>query len=726
VPISDEAFSVSSRLRKRLGSRYAIERLIGEGGMATVFLARDRKHADRPVALKVLREEVSDRLGSEQFLSEIRIAALLNHPHIVPMFDSGEQDGLLYYVMPYVEGQTLRVRLRRGPQPDVAEILRIAKDVLSALGYAHGRGVVHRDIKPENIMLAGNEAMLMDFGIAVALRATGKSASEAGPVLGTPGYMSPEQALGLPDVDARSDLYSTGCVLYEMVAGEPISSWLEPGAGRLGARVDATASAVSRLDALPRDVECAIARSLAVSPADRFNSAAEFSAALQGAWVPGTTDVPSIAVLPLVGLSLHPEDAFLGEGLAEEITNALTRIGSLRVAARTSAFAYKDTRLDVRQIGRELGVSAVLEGSVRHSGDLLRIAVQLIDVADGYHLWSAMYERPMRHVFAVQDEITRHVVQALQVILTESERHALARVPTTDPTAYEYYLRGRQLFHEVRKKSLEYAQELFGHAIEADPGFALAHAGIADCISLLHMYYPSATPELARADAASRRALELDPDLPEAHAARGFALFQMKQHEEAAAEFQTAIRLDPNQFEARYFHARQCFQLGQLTEAARWFEEAARVQENHEARFFAAQALEAEGHHEEALASYRKALEVVVRHQRLHPDDPRAATIRAVSHCRLGEPEAGLEWARRALAIDPGDAGVRYNVACLYALEGLHAEAVKCLAECVRLGFGNVEWIRRDPDLASLHGHPLFEALVGSDAGDAPRAAATG
>jgi len=317
-------------------------------------------------------------------------------------------------------------------------------------------------------------------------------------------------------------------------------------------------------------------------------------------------------------------------------------------------------------------------------------------------------------------------VQALQVILTESERHALARVPTTDPTAYEYYLRGRQLFHEGRKKSLEYALELFEHAIEADPGFALAHAGIADCISLLHMYYPSATPELARADASSRRALELDPDLPEAHAARGFALFQMQQHEEAAAEFQTAIRLDPNQFEARYFHARQCFQLGQLTEAARWFEEAARVQENHEARFFAAQAHEAEGRHAEALESYRKALEVVVRHQRLHPDDPRAATIRAVSHCRLGEPEAGRDWARRALAIDPGDAGVRYNVACLYALEGLHAEAVECLKECMRLGFGNVEWISRDPDLASLHGHPAFEALVGSNAAAAPRAAATG
>jgi tetratricopeptide (TPR) repeat protein len=338
--------------------------------------------------------------------------------------------------------------------------------------------------------------------------------------------------------------------------------------------------------------------------------------------------------------------------------------------------------------------------------------VQLIDARSGYHLWSSMYERPMRDVFSIQDEIAQSVVQALRVILTDAERHALARVPTTDPTAYEYYLRGRQFFHQARKKSLEYARELFTRAIQADPEFALAHAGIADCSSLLHMYYPSAEPELQRADESSRRALELDPDLAEAHAARGFALFQLKRHDEAAAEFQTAIRLDPAQFEARYFYARQCFQLGQLTEAAYWFEEAARVQENHEARFFAAQAHEAEGRHEEALVAYRTALEVVERHQRLHPDDPRAATIRAVALCRLGIPKEGLEWARRALEIDPEDAGVRYNVACLYALEGEHDQALDSLETCVKLGFGNFEWISRDPDLASLHGNERFQALV--------------
>jgi TolB-like protein/Flp pilus assembly protein TadD len=406
------------------------------------------------------------------------------------------------------------------------------------------------------------------------------------------------------------------------------------------------------------------------------------------------------------------EGAFLGDGLAEEITHALARVRGLRVAARTLAFAHRDSGADIREIGRALGVDAVLEGSVRRAEDRLRIAVQLVDVSDGCQLWSERYERSMRDVFAIQDEIAHSVVRALALILTDSERRTLVRVPTADVTAYEYYLRGRQYFHEIRRKSLEYARQMFARAIDCDPEFALAHAGVADCCSLLHMYYPSATPELERADAASRRALELAPDLPEAHAARGFALFQLGRADEAAAEFETAIRLDPWQFEARYFYARQCFQRGQLIEAARWFEDAARVQESVEACFFAAQAYEAAGRHAEAAAAYRRSLAVARRHLELHPDDPRAATMCAVSLCRLGQASDGLEWARRALRIDAEDAGVRYNVACLYALEGRSGEALECLEECIRLGFGNAAWISRDPDLASLRDLPRFQALL--------------
>jgi tetratricopeptide (TPR) repeat protein len=349
---------------------------------------------------------------------------------------------------------------------------------------------------------------------------------------------------------------------------------------------------------------------------------------------------------------------------------------------------------------------------VRRSGDRLRVSVQLVNVADGYERWSERYERDMRDVFAIQDEIAAAVARVLAVMLTDAERRALRRAPTADPRAYEYYLRGRQFFHQSRKRSLEYARQMFDRAIETDPGFALAYAGVADCSSLLHMYYPSATPELERADAASLRALELAPDLPEAHTARAFALSQLRRYDEAAAEFQTAIRLDPAQFEARYFFGRQCFQRGEAAEAARWFEDAARVREDYQARFFAAQSYEAMGRHDDAQAGYRRALAAAERHLELNPDDPRAATMCAVSSCRLGDPESGLRWARRALQIDPEDAGVRYNVACLYALEGKTDEALNCLEECFRLGFGNREWIAQDPDLASLRGHPRLAALL--------------
>jgi TolB-like protein/Flp pilus assembly protein TadD/tRNA A-37 threonylcarbamoyl transferase component Bud32 len=708
---------LAQRLQEALSGRYRIERELGQGGMATVFLARDCKHVHRAVALKVLRPELAGVLGAERFVSEIGFAALLNHPHIVPMFDSGEADGLLYYVMPVVEGETLRERLLRGPSPAADEIVRIGCGVASALSCAHQHGIVHRDVKPANIILSGGEAIVTDFGIALALRAAVGGATPSGLLLGTPGYVSPEQATGSPDVDGRADLYSLGAVLYTMAVGDAPRCWQTAEDVRLGRITMAPPEARVRLDALPRGLEAALAKALAAFPGDRYGSAAELADALRASEVPERpADRWSVAILPLTDLTGDPGTQFLGDGLSEEITYALARVRSLRVTSRTSAFAYQERHLDIRQIGRELGVSAVLEGSVRSSGGALRVTVQLIDVATGYPLWSERYERPMRDAFAIQDEIARSVVQALRVILTDSERRALTRVPTPNPEAYEYYLRGRQFFHQARKKSLEYALQMFARSIEIDPAFALAHAGVADCCSLLHMYYPTSAGSLAQADAASQRALELDPDSPESHAARGFALSQLGRGDEAAAEFQTAIRLDPTLAEPRYFYARQCFEQGKLAEAARWFEDAARVEDNFEARFFAAQAYEADGRRDEALAAYRRALAAAERQLAFHPDDPRAATMRAVSLCRLGEPAEGLAWARRALEMDPSDAGVRYNVACLYALEEKREEALACLEECVRLEFGNLAWIARDPDLASLRGDARFEALVGQAA----------
>jgi tetratricopeptide (TPR) repeat protein len=304
------------------------------------------------------------------------------------------------------------------------------------------------------------------------------------------------------------------------------------------------------------------------------------------------------------------------------------------------------------------------------------------------------------------------VVDALRVILREEEHRQLVKASTAVVAAYDYYLRGRQFFHQSRKKSLQYARGMFARAIEADPDYALAYAGVADCCSLLHLYYPEQEHDLEEADRASRRALELAPELPEAHAARGFALFQMRRHEDAECEFETAIRLDPKQYEARYFYARLRFVQGRFADAALLFEEASRVRESYEASFFAAQSFAALGSEVSAQAAYRRASRIVTRYLEMNPDDPRAATMCAVSSCRLGEKSKGLQWAERALAIDPADAGVRYNVACLFALEGLSDRALDCLEQAMKHGFGNRDWISRDPDLASLREHPRFQALL--------------
>lgn len=703
---------VLQHLRTALATRYVVEREFAHGGMATVFLARDRKHANRAVALKVLQPDVASALGADRFLAEIRTAAQLNHPHIVPVFDSGEAGGLLYLVMPFVEGETLRERMRRPPALTAAEAVRIACGIASALGYAHAHGVVHRDVKPENVILSGDEPVVSDFGIARVFHASGAAVTSSGAVLGTPGYMSPEQAAGLPTVDARTDIYALGCVLYEMLAGETPRFWVGAASLRQGRLLEAPTEARARLDALPRGAEAALTSALALAPEARFASAAEFAAALAREEAGPAPGRRSVAVLPFASLSEDAGDAFLGDGLAEEITHALARVRGLQVAARTSAFAYRGRTADVRDIGRELGVGAVLEGSVRRAGETLRVTVQLVDVEDGYHLWSERYDRRRTDVFAIQDEIAASVARALRVILTDADRRAFSRASTRDVEAYEAYLRGRQFFHQARRRSLEYASQMFERAIALDPQFALAHAGLADACSMLHMFYHSAGAMPEKADAASRRALELDPDLPEAHAARAFALFQLGRLDESAGEFRTAIAMDPRLAEARYFYGRQCFQQGLFTEAAHWFEESARVQEDFDARFFAAQACEAAGQAGEAAAAYARALDVAEKHLALHPDDPRAATMRAVSLCRLGQPDEGLEWARRALEIDREDAGIRYNVACLYALEGRREQAIECLEACVRLGFGNADWIGKDPDLASIRDDARYRALL--------------
>ncbi len=420
----------------------------------------------------------------------------------------------------------------------------------------------------------------------------------------------------------------------------------------------------------------------------------------------------SIAVLPFADMSPEQDQEYFSDGIAEEIINALTKVEELRVAARTSAFAFKGKNLDIRKVGEQLRVGTVLEGSVRKAGKRLRVTAQLVDISDGYQLWSQRYDRQLDDVFAIQDEIAENIVKALRVVLSDEESRAIEKAPTENVEAYDYYLRGRQFFHQFRRTGIQFARRMFERAIEVDPNYALAYAGVADCCAFLYMYWDGSNANLESAESASRKALELDPELAEAHASRGFALSLSRRYDEARCAFETAIQRNPKLYEAHYLYARACFQEGRLEDAVRHYEEAARVRpEDYQALFLMQGPLHALGRDEDAKEAGRRGLEVAEKHLELNPDDARALYLSAAALMQLDQRERALEWGQRAYAIDPSDSAVLYNVACVYAHGGMTDEALDCLDRAVENGFGHREWLDNDTDLDSLRNHPRFKGL---------------
>ena len=583
-------------LIESLSHRYLVQRELGHGGMATVYLALDRKHG-RHVALKVLHPELAACLGPERFLREIQVAARLSHPHILSLHDSGKAGGALYYTMPYVEGRSLRERLLEEPQLPIDVAIGIACQVADALDHAHRRGIVHRDIKPENILLAEGGAIVADFGIARALDVAGdKPQTETGLALGTPAYMSPEQGSADSHLDGRTDIYSLGVVLYEMLAGQP------PFTGRTSQAIlarhviDPVLALRTVRPTVPPALEGAVRRALAKVPADRFPSAAALSSALRSAERSDSTVTPvetsltsaahhsgqaSIAVLPFANLSADPGATYFSDGMTEDLINALVKVPRLRVVARSSVFAVKREGLDARAIGERLHVSTILEVSVRSIGNHLRVTAQLIDAASAYHLWSEVFDRDISDVFAVQDELACAIVGALKLRLSGSVDARLVQPATQSLQAYTFYLKGRSAAVKRSPDGLRAAVEWFSQAIDADPNYALAYAGLAETYHLLAIYgvalpkdtYPRASlagqkalalnDQLAESHLAAcysplcfewdwmaaerkcRRAIELGPSLTQAHHWLGWCLAITGHKAEAAAVARRAMELEP-------------------------------------------------------------------------------------------------------------------------------------------------------------------------------------
>ena len=519
-----------------LAGRYQIERELGHGGMATVYLARDAKH-DRQVALKVLRPELTATLGSDRFLREIQVSARLTHPNILAVYDSGNSNGVLYYVMPYIEGESLRARLSRETRLGIAESIGLGRKMADALDYAHSRGVVHRDVKPENVLLAAGHAVIGDFGIARAMHVAGVTHVTAeGVIIGTPAYMSPEQAGGERDIDGRSDIYSLGCLLFETLVGStPFTG--NSAQTLLVRRLTEDAPLLRTIDSsIPVALEAVVAKALATDPADRFATAGELSGALDrverlgpgAAVVPGPSTThrltdASIAVLPFANLSADPETEYFSDGMTDEMINALSQVRGLRVAARSSSFMFKGRNIDARDIGEQLRVRTLLQGSVRKSGNRIRLTAQLVSVGDGYHLWSQTYERTLSDVFALQDELARAITATLTQKVVGTSSGPLVQPPTDNVDAYTLYLRGRHAWTLASLEGFETAASCFEQALAADPNYAVAHAWLAYAYAIMGFDEFGLIPSLEaipKIRSAATRALELDPGLGDAHFAQ--------------------------------------------------------------------------------------------------------------------------------------------------------------------------------------------------------------
>lgn len=544
------------QLSTALADRYRISRELGTGGMATVYLAHDVRHG-RDVALKVLRPELAATLGRDRFLREIQLAARLSHPHVLPLYDSGEAAGALYYVMPVVRGESLRDRLARDRQLPIADALHIVAAAARGLAHAHEQDIVHRDVKPENILLQDDHVFVADFGIGKAISTMGDEAmTQTGISVGTPAYLSPEQAAG-ELVDGRSDQYALGCVLYEALVGEP--PFTGPNVQAVIAKrfVQTPADVTALRSGVPRHVARALQRALARAPIDRFDSMAAFADALLApdqAETPRADDPParSIAVLPFVNLSADRENEYLGDGIAEDITNALASIDGLRVAARASAFSFRNRSAEPGEIGRHLRVATILEGSVRRAGSRIRITAQLVAVSDAYQLWSERYDRELADVFAVQDEIAAAIAKRLQ--LTFAASAPPSPVSPGEIKAYELLVRGRALTAQRGRPILDAILAL-EQALQLTPNDPDVHAALGNAWRVREQYGLGTRDECRpRAYEHFNRALALEPNHAEAMGYLASLIVtkeDLRRRPEALTLFERALALNPRLSELR-------------------------------------------------------------------------------------------------------------------------------------------------------------------------------
>ena len=690
--------------------------------MGAVYRAEDAI-LNREVALKFLPPGLAALPDARaRLLKEAQTASRLNHPNIATIYElnlAGEQP---FISMELVSGRTLKDLLQHAAIHPTT-FPGIARGIAEGLLEAHSRGVFHHDIKPANVMLDSRSCVkILDFGLAELVRMDRSPVESEETFItrastqnlpgGTVGYTSPERILG-QEADARSDIFSFGVLLYECFTGRtPFRG--ETAIDVLHAIVRAPYIPMRQLvPEIDPAWETLVDFCLVKSPAQRCSSMQKVIDSLDRLAAPSQQPEKSIAVLYFANLSGDKEDEYFRDGMTEDIITELTRIAGLSLLPRSAVLAFRDKQVTAGEIGHQLNVAYVLDGSLRRSGNRLRINAQLAETRTGHSVWAERFDRQLEDVFAIQDEIAQNIAGTLRVMLTEKEKRAIEKIPTRDIQAYDYYLRGRRVFHDLRRQSLEFARQMFARAIVIDPGYAAAFAGVADASSFLYSWYDATEDNLREAVHASRRAVELDPDSAEAHVARGLAESLGKNYQEAEKEFKEAMRLNPRLYDAAYLYGRCSFSQGKMEEAAALFRRASELDPaDYQALNLIPLCLRSLGRDDEANLATRAALERTERHIEVHPDDARAHYLGAIALQQLGDRERSLEWAARALAIDPDENSILYNVACLYALMGEADRALDILETTIRKGFGQKEWIENDPDLVSLCDEPRFKGLL--------------
>ncbi len=694
-------------------SHYKILDKLGEGGMGVVYKAHDTK-LDRFVALKFLPSHLSESEPEKiRFLQEAKAAAILNHPNVATIYEIGEAGDNIFIAMENVEGTTLRKKIQEEPLT-IDQTVDIGIQIAGGLKAAHQKNIIHRDIKSENIMITPDgRAKIMDFGLAKIKG--GLDITKSGSTVGTIGYMSPEQIQGA-EVDERTDLWSLGVVLYEMIAGQrPFRAEHEAAIMYEILNVEPQAIQSARAD-VPEHLQIVVSRLLQKDASRRIPTAAEVIVGLKrtGVTAPSSAAEKSVAVLYFENMSSEKESDYFCAGITEDIITDLSKIKELKVVSRSDVLPFRSKEINTRQVGETLRVNYILEGSVRKSGNKIRITAQLIDVKTGFHVWAERYDRLIEDIFELQDDIAQSIAKALRISLSESEKQSLGKKPTDDIRAYDFYMRGREFLYKRGRKNNEAAIQMFENARSLDSNFAAVYAALAEAYSYMYSWYDGAPTWLEKTITISEKALNLDPDSIEAQFSIGTVYFHQKRLDEAKRTWEKVIQQNPDYYDAFRWLGIVSDISADYDAALRCYEECARIKPYSEEPWMHIEmTYRRMGNNDASDRAKRKLIDLGARKIEVNPDDAVTLSRMSGALAHFGEKEKAYAVLKKIMEMDPTDGLVQYNSACTYAAMGDKKESLACLRNAIQSGYKNVgNWVKIDPDFTSFHDDPEFKTLL--------------